>query len=79
MGHYARAVDRAAHAHGDHLVRTITTEFRQMPGLRLTRSQFQRLWHLDENQCRAVVQDLIGRNVLVEGPDGRLGRRPSTG
>jgi hypothetical protein len=75
MGHYARAAERAPHAPAEHLVRTITNEYREMPGLRLTRTQFQRLWHLDPQQCDAIVDDLVGRAVLVEGADGRLGPR----
>lgn len=74
MGHQARAAQRPAPPAAEPLVRTITAEFRQMPGLRLTRTQFQRLWHLDPQQCDAIVGDLLGSATLIEGEDGRLSR-----
>jgi len=40
-------------------------EFLEMPGLRLTESQAQRLWGLDATECRAVLAVLVTEGFLV--------------
>ena len=50
-------------------------EFRESPGLRLTRGQIQRLWNLDAEDCRFAVQDLLDVRFLREGRDGTFVRR----
>ena len=77
MGAAARATSRVQPTRYDHLVRAIAAEYREMPGLRLTRLQFQRLWNLDCAECEDVVRELVSRDYLAEGADGRLGRRQS--
>ena len=74
MGAVARAAARVQPSNHDHLIRIIVTEFRAMPGLRLTRPQFRRLWHLEPAECEGVVRELVVREYLAEGADGRLGR-----
>jgi hypothetical protein len=69
------AVARAQLSSQDHLIRVIANEFREMPGLRLTRLQFRRLWNLGVAECEDVVRELVARDYLAEGADGRLGRR----
>jgi hypothetical protein len=49
----------------DWLVR-IEAEYREMPGLKLTARQMQRLWDLDGQTCTAIVQALTARGVLKE-------------
>ena len=44
-----------------HLVRS---EYPEMPGLQLTRSQAQRLWGLDTFRCEAILEALIDVKFL---------------
>ena len=49
----------------DHgLVQQIEAEFQEMPGLRLTIEQAQRLWCLEPRTCHAVLKSLIDAGVL---------------
>ena len=47
-------------------VARIETEYREMPGLRLTERQMQRLWGLDRTTCAAAVSALVSHGVLVK-------------
>jgi hypothetical protein len=47
----------------------VSAEFREMPGLRLTISQAQRLWRLDGDTCAEVVALLVARSVLRRQKD----------
>jgi hypothetical protein len=50
------------------LLRRIRGEFIEMPGLRLTFRQAQRLWGLDARTCESVLARLVGTKFLtVEG------------
>jgi hypothetical protein len=53
---------------------SIRAEYAQLPGLRLTRAQFRRLWRLDAPVCDGAILELIGSGFLQEDPDGRLQR-----
>jgi hypothetical protein len=48
----------------EHIATRIRTEFHEMPGLRLTLPQAQRLWGLAPDVCDRVVDVLIDRAVL---------------
>ena len=48
----------------------IEREYEEMPGLRLTRAQAQRLWDLDAATCRAVLKRLTERGFLKRTPAG---------
>ena len=52
------------------LMNRIRGEYREMPGLRLTSAQAQRLWNLDREQCDAVFAALIDAGVIRRTPDG---------
>jgi hypothetical protein len=52
------------------LVDLVGAEFSESPGLRLTRSQIQRLWRLDPSDCDAVLTALVGAGVLRQTPGG---------
>ena len=41
------------------LVRRVRSEFIEMPGLRLTPAQAQRLWGLDAVACQRVIAALV--------------------
>jgi len=48
----------------EQLADRVRGEFAEMPGLRLTMLQAQRLWNLDRDVCEKVVDLLVGRTVL---------------
>ena len=48
----------------------IDSEYREMPGLRLTLAQAARLWGLQAPQCLALLRALVERGRLVETPEG---------
>ena len=75
MGAFARALARPAAASRDHLLRAIASEYREMPGMRLTLVQFGRLWNLDPRECEEIVGELIARGDLSEDDTGRIGGR----
>jgi hypothetical protein len=65
----------------EQMLNRICAEFLEMPGLRLTRGQAQRLWGLDEQTCARVLEMLLqvgflqrSRNEtyarLTDGPPG---------
>jgi hypothetical protein len=61
------------HANDDLLVRA-RGEFSEMPGLRLTEPQAQRLWGLDAAACRALLRDLVDSQFLFRTRDGAFMR-----
>ena len=48
----------------DHVVRRIRGEFREMPGLHLTKPQVQRLWRLEPPVCDALLDALVAAEFL---------------
>ncbi len=48
----------------------IKGEYKEMPGLRLTRPQVRRLWGLDPVACDAVLETLQTCHFLRVTPDG---------
>jgi hypothetical protein len=57
--------------HADELrrcMRLIQSEYREMPGLRLTRAQVQRLWSLDDRSCGVVLDALETAKFLKRSP-----------
>lgn len=57
------------------LLCVIRGEFREMPGMRLTRDQFRRLWNLTAAECDRVLTHLLQDDFLIEGPNGRFARK----
>jgi len=45
-------------------------EFTEMPGLRLTRAQAQRLWAMDPAACDAVLDALVDAGFLRRTREG---------
>ena len=58
----------------DELVRRVRGEFLEMPGLTLTFPQAERLWGLEHDVCRQVINALIGSEFLRCTPDGTIAR-----
>ena len=56
------------------LLRRIRCEYLEMPGLRLTRPQAQRLWGLDEQTCAQVLDSLMEARFLQRRDDGTYAR-----
>jgi hypothetical protein len=56
------------------LVGRIRSEFLEMPGLRLTVLQASRLWGLDEESCRRVIDALVGSSFLRWTAPGMIAR-----
>jgi hypothetical protein len=59
---------------GHRTVERLRAEFLEMPGLRLTRNQVQRLCGVDEVTCGAVLDTLVELNFLRVNPDGTYAR-----
>ena len=65
----------------DDVLQRIQGEFLEMPGLRLTRAQAQRLWGLDRDVCDALMGALVDAKFLSQTRDGSFirmdGARPT--
>jgi hypothetical protein len=58
----------------DDVVMRVRGEYLEMPGLRLTARQAQRLWKLDEKACNAVLRELVDDRFLARTRDGAFVR-----
>jgi len=56
------------------LIEKIKAEYREMPGLSLTRAQAQRVWHLEENHCQAILDALLHAKFLSRTRNGAFVR-----
>ena len=54
----------------DEVLQRIQGEFVEMPGLRLTSAQAQRLWGLDRESCEALLGALVDARFLCKTRDG---------
>jgi hypothetical protein len=61
----------------DRIVRRVRQEFLEMPGLRLTPEQAGRLWGLDRDVCRAVIDELVASAFLCWTRAGAVTRADS--
>jgi hypothetical protein len=52
----------------------VRSEYGEMPGLRLTSAQAQRLWNLNREECENVLTALIEERVLKRTEDGAFVR-----
>jgi hypothetical protein len=52
----------------------IRGEYREMPGMRLTVEQAQRLWGLDRGTCENALGLLVEERFLTRGTDGAYSR-----
>ncbi|HVB38637.1 MAG TPA: hypothetical protein VND92_08870 [Vicinamibacterales bacterium] len=53
----------------------IQSEFREMPGLRLTVAQAARLWHLQPSECERVLSEMVSAGFLRRSMSGQFSRR----
>ncbi len=56
------------------LLQRISGEYLEMPGLRLTCEQAQRLWGLDHDTCTELLGALVASAFLTRTADGRYAR-----
>ena len=62
----------------DDVVELMKMEYAEMPGLRLTFSQAQRLWNVSGDVCVEALAVLTRSGFLVRTPEGAyVCRRPS--
>jgi len=65
----------------DGVLQRIQGEFVEMPGLRLTAPQAQRLWGLEREVCNALLGALVDAKFLLQTRDGAFirieGARPT--
>jgi hypothetical protein len=58
------------------LLGRISNEYAEMPGLRLTPQQAQRLLAVDARTCTSVLENLVDLKVLMRGSDGQYAVSP---
>ena len=56
------------------LVQRVCAEYMEMPGMRLTCPQAQRLWGLDRATCFALLEFLVDTSFLCRPVPGLYGR-----
>jgi len=56
------------------IIERVYSEFVEMPGLRLTLPQAQRLLGLDEHTCRGLLEQLVEARFLWRGENGVYAR-----
>jgi hypothetical protein len=61
----------------DDVLRRVRGEYNEMPGLRLTTAQAQRLWGLDRAACDALLGALVETKFLLRTRDGAFIRSAS--
>jgi hypothetical protein len=66
--------ERAHEEISDVILQRIYGEFLEMPGMRLTLSQAQRLWGLDERTCQVLLEYLVDTKFLCRSAHGNYGR-----
>jgi hypothetical protein len=58
----------------EHLVNRLRAEYLEMPGMRLTIQQVQRLCGLERPLCQAILDVLVDAKFLCVKPDGTYAR-----
>ncbi len=62
---------------GEDALRRIRGEYLEMPGLRLTTAQAQKLWNLDRPTCEKLLGKLVASRFLARTRDGSFVRLAS--
>lgn len=62
----------------DDVLQRVQGEYREMPGLRLTTAQAQKLWGLDRAACDALLGALVDAKFLFRTCDGAFMRSDQT-
>ena len=61
-------------APNEDIIRRICSEYNEMPGLRVTERQAQRLWGLDALTCHLALEYLIEAHFLCHTNGGQYAR-----
>jgi hypothetical protein len=69
--------DRRDRASREQLLNRVRAEFEEMPCLRLTGAQAQRLFGLRADVCERVLEMLIAERAICRDHDGRYGASDS--
>lgn len=64
----------AVFAAEEHVIATIVGEFNEMPGMKLTREQFCRLWGLERDAADRVIRLLVASGFLRTDQHNRYRR-----
>jgi hypothetical protein len=56
------------------ITRVIEAEFREMPGMRLTGAQIQRMWSLSDEVCGRVLDQMCRAGQLMRDETGQYFR-----
>ena len=56
------------------VIKRVRAEFEEMPGMTLTVPQASRLFGLDEEVCRTVVEELVSSDYLRKTDSGAVTR-----
>jgi len=56
----------------ERLVARVRGEYREMPGLGLTRAEASRFWQVDETACDAIVRALVNEGSVRRTVGGRF-------
>ena len=62
----------------DDVLRRVQGEYLEMPGLRLTTAQAQRLWGLDRSACDTLLGALVDAKFLFRTRDGAFVKSDQT-
>ena len=73
------AVIAVATERPDDICRIVREEYERMPRMRLTLSQFRRVWHLPEREGAYVLQALLEAGVLQTDGEGCIRLAPRDG
>jgi len=74
LGNVSETKVMTAHHVRDDDLRRVRGEYTEMPGLRLTTAQAQRLWNLDRAACDALLGALVDSKFLFRTRDGAFVR-----
>lgn len=66
--------DRSKNPSNEQVMLRIRSEYLEMPGLRLTCSQAQRLFGIGEQVCAKLLDDLVAHGFLARQANGTYGR-----
>lgn len=59
---------------GQEIISAVVGEFNEMPGMKLTREQICRLWHLPRDEAEQVIGSLVASGFLRKDSHNRYGR-----
>jgi hypothetical protein len=75
VGRWEEIMRRVTGSPGEReIISAVVGEFNEMPGMKLTRDQFCRLWHLPHDEAERVIGSLVTSGFLRKDSENRYGR-----